>query len=93
MKGEHAVELFLHCAEGSRVEAIPGGYAVTRDAHSIRVSLPDLPGAASRVLEGSESPLGGWVSRRFDRKVAAPTIVWTARLTGDAVCRTDIDCE
>ena len=93
MKGGHEVELFLHCAEGSRVEAIPGGYAVTREGQALRITLPDLAGGESTVLEGSEAPIGGWVSRRFDRKVAAPTLVWKARLAGDSCLRTSISCE
>ena len=43
--------------------------------------------------EQSEAPIGGWVSRRFDRKVAAPTLVWKARLAGDSCLRTSISCE
>ncbi|HUQ10135.1 MAG TPA: heparinase II/III-family protein, partial [Steroidobacteraceae bacterium] len=93
MSGAHDVELFLHCAEGSRVEPNPGGYSVTRDGQALRVTLPELPGGSSRVLHGSESPIGGWVSRRFDRKVAAPTLVWTAHLSGPHMLRTLLRCE
>jgi hypothetical protein len=36
--------------------------------------------------------MGGWVSRAFDRKEAAPTIVWRARLQGPQRLRTEIAC-
>jgi hypothetical protein len=92
MRGEHGVELFLHCAEDCRVQAVEGGYTVSRGGRSLRVHLPQAPGAQALVLSGSLAPIAGWVSRRFDRKVAAPTIVWRARLTGNALLQTRIDC-
>jgi hypothetical protein len=35
----------------------------------------------------------GWVSRSFDTRVPASTIVWRARLTGRAVLRTELVIE
>jgi hypothetical protein len=92
MKGEHQVELFFHCAEGSRVEPILGGVSVTRGGRTLRIRWPDLPQGQAHVRTGSTDPISGWVSRRFDRKVAAPTLVWTARLTGPRCLRTEIAC-
>jgi len=91
MDGAHTVELFFHAHEGSAVELDRNGATVTRGARRLRIELPDVAGEA-RVLRGSIDPIGGWVSRAFDRKVASPTIVWTARLTGRSVLRTRIDC-
>jgi hypothetical protein len=34
--------------------------------------------------------MSGWVSRSFDSRTPAPTIGWTARLTGRAVLRSEI---
>jgi len=42
------------------------------------------------LYKGSMAPLLGWVSRAFDSRQAAPTIVWRARLPGRAVLRTEI---
>lgn len=92
MQGEHQVELFFHCAEGSRVEPIPGGVSVTRGGRTLRIRWPDVPGARVDIREGSIAPISGWVSRRFDRKVAAPTLAWIARLAGPQLLRTDIAC-
>ena len=46
--------------------------------------------AKIEVHAGSVSPIFGWVSREFDRRHPAPTIVWRARLAGPAVLRTEI---
>jgi hypothetical protein len=92
MEGEHRVELFFHCAEGTEVAPIVGGVALTRAGRTIRLRFPDLPGARVATLVGSTAPHGGWVSRRFDHKVPAPTLAWSATLRGDCVLRTTIDC-
>ena len=92
MRGTHAVEVFLHCAEDTQVAAIPGGFALARAGRSLRVRWPQEAGGTAEVLHGSTAPIGGWISRRFDRKTAAPTLVWRATLTGPALLRTEIDC-
>ena len=92
MEGEHAVELFFHCHEACSVEAIEGGFRLARDGTSVDLLLPEAPRAEAHVLEASEHPIGGWVSRRFDHKVRAPTILWSALLTGRQVLRTAIRC-
>jgi hypothetical protein len=90
MKGEHDVEIFLHCAENSHVRPVEGDFEVRRGAHALWIRWPELAGGRAEVLHGSVDPIGGWVSRRFDRKVAAPTLVWCARVAGDCVLRTRI---
>jgi len=92
MRGQHEVELFFHCAEGAQVEMIDGGAAITLADRTIRLLWPDAPNGAGWVLEGSVDPIGGWVSRRFDHKAPAPTIVWRARLSGDTTLLTQILC-
>ena len=92
MNREHDVEIFFHCAEGSRVIPIPGGVSIERGGKTLRLRWPDLAAGEGAVLEGSVAPIAGWVSRRFDVKQPAPTIVWSARLSGDCILRTEIDC-
>jgi hypothetical protein len=92
MAGAHLVELFFHCGERCRVDMRPNGCAITSGGRTLRLSLPQLARARARVLRGSLAPLGGWVSRRFDEKERAPTIVWRARISGDVVLRTEIGC-
>ena len=90
--GEHDVEIFLHCAEDSRARPVAGGFLVERAGKAIAIRWPELPGGAAEVLEGSVAPIGGWVSRRFDEKVPAPTLVWRARVAGGCFLRTTIHC-
>ena len=92
MIGEHDVELFFHCSEHCEVEPGKDGYRLRREGGAISLDLPREPGGSSNVLCGSIAPMGGWVSRRFDHKSPAPTIVWRARLAGPTVLRTKIAC-
>jgi Heparinase II/III-like protein len=90
MEEEHDVELFFHCSEHARLDPVPGGYLVSRDALSIRILLPQVEGANLTVQSGSLAPILGWVSRAFDRREPAPTIVWRARICGTSLLRTEI---
>ena len=92
MAGEHLVELFFHCDERCTVERAKPGYRIARGGTSIALRIPQAANAACTIYTGSEAPIAGWVSRRFDDKCPAPTIVWQARLVGTTVLRTEIDC-
>jgi hypothetical protein len=92
MAGAHDVELFFHCSEHCRVDPIAGGYRIQHAQQNLQLTLPRREGATTRVYHGSEAPILGWISRRFDEKEPAPTIVWRARLAGPSVLRTEIDC-
>jgi hypothetical protein len=90
MGEEHDVELFFHCSERCSVDSVPGGYLVSQEGVSIKLLLPESAGAGPEVHRGSMAPLLGWVSRAFDARQPAPTIVWRARLASRAVLRTEI---
>lgn len=92
MAGTHSVELFFHCDERCRVEPSESGYRIARDGRAIVIRLPQAAGAACRLYRGSVAPIAGWVSRRFDEKHPAPTLAWQARVAGNTVLRTEIDC-
>jgi hypothetical protein len=92
MSGTHEVELFFHCAEDAIVTPIAGGVSITRGERTVRLRWPALAGAEAVIHQGATEPISGWVSRRFDVKHAAPTIAWRARLTGDCILRTEVDC-
>ena len=89
MGEEHDVELFFHCHEDCSVDAVPGGYLISRDGISLRLQLPEV-GTQRRSAPGSLAPVLGWVSRAFDSRRPAPTIAWRARLANRAVLRTEI---
>jgi hypothetical protein len=90
--GKHEIELFFHCAEDCSVEIVPGGFAITRGSKTVSLRLPNVGGPEVQVLRGSVDPIGGWVSRRFDEKQPAPTIVWRSRIAGPTALRSLIVC-
>jgi hypothetical protein len=92
MAGAHDVELNFHCSEHCKVDFTESGCVISRDGASVTLELPKAEGAHTEVLVGSEAPIRGWVSRSFDAKQPAPTIVWRARLAGDVTLFSYIDC-
>ena len=92
MAEDHEVELFFHCHEESRLVQTRHGYLIRRNA-ALRMTLPQAEGARVQVREGSLAPISGWVSRTFDSRAPAPTIAWSARLSGRTVLRTEIIVE
>ena len=93
MQGAHDVELNFHCSEHCSVDSVAGGYALSLDGRRVILRLPALSGSTAEILKGSESPIRGWVSRSFDTRIPAPTIVWRARCAGDVVLTTHMECE
>jgi hypothetical protein len=92
MAGEHDIELFFHCSEKCEVEPLPDGFTLHQGGKTIALKLPLAEGASVQVHRGSTAPISGWVSRRFDQKLPAPTIAWRARLSRNIVLRTEIAC-
>jgi hypothetical protein len=80
--------MFFHCHEACALREEGNNITLTRDGKVVTLGLPD--GGDVRVLRGSIAPIGGWVSRAFDRKQPAPTIAWRARLSGSVALRTVI---
>jgi len=92
MTGEHDIELLFHCSEQCLAEPAGDGYDLRQAGRTLRLGLPQIKAASARLYVGSVAPIFGWVSRRFDDKQPAPTIVWRCRLKGDVVLRTEIAC-
>jgi hypothetical protein len=92
MEGEHLVELFFHCHEGCILTPGHRGFDIAKGGRTLCLRLPSLPGGEVSVLQANTDPIGGWISHRFDRKERAPTVVWSGRLAGRCVLRTEIDC-
>ena len=90
MAEEHDVELLFHCSEHCDVQPAPGGFVLAQGDRTVKLLLPGADNAQCQVYRGSLSPIFGWVSREFDRRQPAPTIVWRARLAGNTVLRTEI---
>jgi heparinase II/III-like protein len=90
MAGEHDIELFFHCSERCRVDPLPDGYTLNQEGRALSLRLPQTEAASSQIFCGSIAPILGWVSRRFDDKLPAPTVAWRARLVGGIVLRSEI---
>ncbi|HUO44255.1 MAG TPA: alginate lyase family protein [Burkholderiales bacterium] len=87
--GGHGVEMFWHFSEQCEV-ALAGNEVMARNGlRSIRMQLPAQGNAA--IFCGSLEPIAGWISRRFDEKTPAPTVIWTTRIGGTARFMTEID--
>ncbi|MGK5027846.1 alginate lyase family protein [Janthinobacterium sp. RB2R34] len=89
-KGTHEVELFWHVDPQCQVTLAGKVLQVRGKAFSLEMHLPDVPGATMALVRGSEQPVLGWISHRFDEKQAAPTFAWRARLGGGARLRTTL---
>lgn len=92
MAGEHDIEIFFHCSELCRVDPIAEGYALSREGKTIVLRLPCQQGFTASVYYGSNAPISGWISRRFDEKQPAPTISWRGHLAGNVTFRSEILC-
>ncbi|HEX6267278.1 MAG TPA: heparinase II/III family protein [Burkholderiales bacterium] len=90
MEEDHEVELYFHCHEHCRVEPLEDGVLIVRDGRSLRLTLPQADQARTRIYCGSLAPMAGWISRTYDSRLPAPTVVWQARLTGRSVLRSEI---
>lgn len=92
MREAHDIELFFHCSEHCHLQPDGKDYILSQNERKLRLTLPALPQASRAVLCGSETPIAGWISRHFDEKQPAPTLKWSARLSGTTLLRSEIAC-
>jgi heparinase II/III-like protein len=90
MAEDHEVELFFHCHEQCELAETQNGFVLRRGEGAVRLTLPQARNATIQVYRGSLAPMSGWVSRSFDARTPAATIVWAARLTGRTALRSEI---
>lgn len=69
--GAHAVEFFFHFAPGVALTLAEGGAMATKGPERFLL-IAEAPGAALRVVEGSEPPIQGWFSEDYGQRTAAP---------------------
>lgn len=88
-KAEHVVERYWHFAEDCQVTV--DGLEILVATNGVQVRLRCLDGHCEALrLRGSDDPIGGWVSRRFDVKVPSTTVVWKNRIRNATELRTEI---
>jgi hypothetical protein len=88
-RGAHEVAWFWHFAEAVAVSFEPGRVIARVPGWRIELVVPDGCGAPV-LLRGSEQPMGGWISRRFEQRTPACTVSWHARSSGDTSWATRI---
>jgi hypothetical protein len=72
-EGTHAVELFFHLPPACSLKEKEGGYVLTNGPAEVFLQ-PDTRLQERSVLCGSLSPMGGWFSPGYDRKVPSTTL-------------------
>ncbi len=86
----HQVSRRWHFAEDARVSVGQGG-AISVESGPVSVVLEPLEPPETVTVHRAGSPIeGGWVSRRFGRKLPTTTVAWTSRIDRTATLRTRI---
>jgi hypothetical protein len=80
-RATHAIEVAWHWAENAEVALDGDGVTCSHGLARARMSC-ETPGFVVGLHRGQETPILGWVSRRFERKVPTTTTVWRGRITG-----------
>lgn len=88
-KEAHEVEVFWHFAEACQIQVSGNEISAACGDRTIQMHMPE-GGWSPRVAAGQESPPLGWVSRRFDVKTPAPSVVWSGRIAGTTALVTEI---
>jgi hypothetical protein len=78
--GEHEAEIFWHFAEQCEVEAAENRLSISREDVKLLMTMPLQ--ARCEIYRGSENPILGWNSRRFDERVASPSARATLKING-----------
>jgi hypothetical protein len=89
--GEHDLELPFHLAPD--VVADRDGHLIHLRTSGCTVRLIIDPCLAARLERGSESPIDGWFSAGYHRKVPSTTIRATARVALPVTMRTRIQID
>ncbi len=84
----HHVALHWQLAESCRTEINDAVVRVLgqRSELQLRCAL----GSGAELLRGSEAPIGGWISRKFDEKTAIDTLRWQGTVHGTTEIVTEL---
>ncbi len=85
---DHEVEIFWQLAESLDVAQAGDGVVAVGRLNRVQMVCDSLP--SLRLYRGSEMPIAGWVSRRFDSKVPTWAACWSGRITPGACVTTTI---
>lgn len=89
-RGLHEIALHFHFAEDCRLPT-PRSSSVGIEVANVGVARVELdPRLSLSTFQGSEQPIGGWLSRGYHRRVASPSLTARASFTGPASFTTRI---
>lgn len=91
-KGSHRAELCWHISDECDVEVI--GSAVLVRARGVRLTMSVAPDEiVPRLFRGISEPPAGWISRKYDVKSPASTVVWSLAVHGPSRFVTILDVQ
>jgi hypothetical protein len=86
----HRLEMYWHFSEKCNVQ-LQSDQVIVHNANAV-VTLRWPSGLSARIVRGSESsPIGGWISHGYDRRVPCNTLVVAGSITGNWRGRTTIE--
>ncbi|MET0657051.1 MAG: alginate lyase family protein [Steroidobacteraceae bacterium] len=88
-RDEHDVEQFWHFAPQCDVRLVDSVLEVRHESIGLRMQLPTS--LEARVIRGSEAPILGWYSARFDEKVPCDTARVSGSIRGPARFETTVE--
>ncbi len=90
-RDRHEIEVFFHLAEHcTATPADENRFLIDAGVGTVTLEMDSR--LAAQVFQGSEDPIGGWVSRGYHRKEVGTTLVGRGTCEGKAffICRIDI---
>jgi hypothetical protein len=89
--GKHSIERCWHFSEHCNV-SIEGSTVIAENG-GIKIELvADDPSTQLYSLAGSDRPIGGWVSRNYDVKVASTSVYFRDEIIGTSTLKAQISC-
>jgi hypothetical protein len=82
---EHEISISWHFAEDCLINATGSELGISFGSGTATMKCDKL---ALQLLGGSDSPLGGWISRKFDEKAVTTTARWRGKINGKTAIRT-----
>lgn len=91
-KQPHSAERFWHFSESCAVSVMDDGAIIAVNSNQ-QITLKPVQKVIANVYRGDEEKPLGWVSRRFDVKAPATTVVWENSVQEDCELNTLIECK
>lgn len=89
---KHKVEVIWHFAETCAVAVVGNGVTAVGGRSKVQMRLEGQEWVP-QYMEGSENPLQGWISRRYDEKQPAPCVVWSGNISGTTELVTELQIQ